>query len=92
MFRLAVSACRDLVITGNLVRNAAIGIGVSDDAITEANRNVVVSGNIVRGAKIGAVVPTVFTGTTINREGTAEYGNTLATTVGSTTFGHNRSS
>lgn len=84
------TACRDLVITGNLVRNAPIGVGVSNNAVTEANRNVVVSGNIVRGANIGGVVPTVFTGTTINRQGTVEYGNTLATTAGSATFGHNR--
>lgn|GEM_PF-5359773 len=84
------SGARDLVVTGNLVINVPIGIGVSNDAVSGSGRNVVVSGNIVRGANIGGVVPTVFTGTTINRVGTTEYGNQLATTAGSVTFGHNR--
>ncbi len=84
------TGARDLVVTGNLVRSVAIGIGVSNEAITNAGRSVVVSGNIVRGASIGGIVPAVFTGTTMNRVGTAEYGNDLATAVGSVTFGHNR--
>lgn len=84
------SGARDLVVTGNLVINAPIGIGVSNDAVSGSGRSVVVSGNIVRGANIGGIVPTVFTGTTINRVGTTEYGNQLATTAGSVTFGHNR--
>lgn len=84
------TGARDLVVTGNLVRSVAIGIGVSNEAITNAGRSVVVSGNIVRGASIGGIVPAVFTGTTMNRVGTAEYGNDVATAVGSVTFGHNR--
>ncbi|WP_159650408.1 MULTISPECIES: TIGR03808 family TAT-translocated repetitive protein [unclassified Bosea (in: a-proteobacteria)] len=84
------TGARDLVVTGNLVRSVAIGIGVSNEAITNAGRSVVVSGNIVRSASIGGIVPAVFTGTTMNRVGTAEYGNDLATAVGSVTFGHNR--
>jgi uncharacterized secreted repeat protein (TIGR03808 family) len=84
------SGARDLVVTGNLVINAPIGLGVSNDAVSGSGRSVVVSGNIVRGAGIGGIVPTVFTGTTINRVGTTEYGNQLATTAGSVTFGHNR--
>lgn len=84
------TAARDLVVTGNLVRNTSIGIGVSNDAVTGAGRSIVVSGNIVRNASSGGIVPTVFTGTTLNRVGTAEYGNNLGTTVGSVTFGQNR--
>lgn len=84
------TGARDLVVTGNLVRNAPIGIGVSNDAVTASGRSVVVSGNIVRAASIGGVVPATFTGTTVNRVGTTEYGNNLGTAVGSVTFGHNR--
>ncbi|GAU85008.1 hypothetical protein BIWAKO_04950 [Bosea sp. BIWAKO-01] len=80
------TAARALVVSGNLVRNAPIGIGV----LTNSGRSVVVSGNIVNGASLGGIVPTVFTGTTMNRVGTADYGNDLATAVGSVTFGHNR--
>ncbi|MGO4668888.1 TIGR03808 family TAT-translocated repetitive protein [Bosea sp. 2RAB26] len=84
------TAARALVVSGNLVRNAAIGIGVSNEAVTNSGRSVVVSGNIVNGASLGGIVPTVFTGTSMNRVGTADYGNDLATAVGSVTFGHNR--
>ena len=84
------NGARDLVVTGNLVRNAPIGIGVSNDAVTDPDRLIVVSGNIVRNASIGGIVPTVFTGTTLNRVGATEYGNNLGTTVGGITFGQNR--
>jgi uncharacterized secreted repeat protein (TIGR03808 family) len=84
------TAARALVVTGNLVRNAPIGIGVSNEAVANTGRTVVVSGNIVNGASLGGIVPTVFTGTTINRVGTSDYANDLATAVGSVTFGHNR--
>lgn len=84
------SASRDLVVTGNLVRNAPIGIGVSNDAVTGSGGSVVVSGNIVRNASTGGIVPTVFTGTTLNRVGTTEYGNNLGIAVGGVTFGNNR--
>ncbi|MGL4728363.1 MAG: TIGR03808 family TAT-translocated repetitive protein [Bosea sp. (in: a-proteobacteria)] len=84
------TACRDLVVSGNLVRNAPIGIGVSENAFNEANRSIVVSANVVRSAGIGGIVPILFTGTTVNRVGTVEYGNNLATTAGSVTLGHNR--
>lgn len=84
------TGARDLVVTGNLVMNTPIGIGVSNDAVSGPGRSVVVSGNIVRGASLGGIVPTVFTGTTLDRVGTAEFGNQLATTAGSVTFGHNR--
>ncbi len=84
------TGARDLVLTGNLVRNAAIGIGVSNDAVTGADRSIVVSGNVVRACSIGGIVPSYFTGTTFNRVGATEYGNALATTTGSVTFGHNR--
>lgn len=84
------TGARDLVVTGNLVMNAPIGIGVSNEAVSNAGRSVVVSGNIVRGASLGGIIPTLFTGTTFNRVGTTEYGNQLATTAGSVTFGHNR--
>jgi uncharacterized secreted repeat protein (TIGR03808 family) len=84
------TAARDLVVTGNLVRSSPLGIGVSNDAVNSANRSIVVSGNVVRTASAGGIVPTLFTGTTISRVGTIEYGNNLATTAGSVTFGHNR--
>ncbi len=67
-----------------------VGVGVSNYAVSASRRSVVVSGNIVRSASVGGIVPTVFDGTWWNRYGTAEYGNDLATTVGSVTFGHNR--
>lgn len=84
------TAAHGLVVTGNLVRSTPIGIGVSNEAVSNSGRSIVVSGNIVNGASLGGIVPTVFTGTTMNRVGTAEYGNDLATAVGSVTFGHNR--
>lgn len=84
------TAAHGLVVTGNLVRNAPIGIGVSNEAVSNTGRSVVVSGNIVNGASLGGIVPTVFTGTTMNRVGATDYGNALATTAGSVTFGHNR--
>lgn len=84
------SATRDLVVTGNLVRNAPIGIGISNDAVTGSTGSVVVSGNIVRNASVGGIVPTVFTGTTLNRVGSTEYGNNLSAMVGNVTFGQNR--
>lgn len=84
------TGARDLVVTGNLVMNTPIGIGVSNDAVSNTGRSVVVSGNIVRSASLGGIVPTLFAGTTFNRVGATEYGNQLATTAGSVTFGHNR--
>lgn len=81
---------RDLVVTGNLVRGARMGIGVSNHALSSTGRSVIVSGNIVRSTSVAGIVPTVFTGTSMDRVGTVEYGNDLATAVGSTTFGHNR--
>jgi uncharacterized secreted repeat protein (TIGR03808 family) len=84
------TACRDLAVTGNVVRSAPIGIGVSENGVNDTGRNIVISGNIVRNAGVGGIVPIVFTGTGVNRVGTTEYGNNLATSVGSTTFGHNR--
>lgn len=81
---------RDLVVTRNLVRGAKMGISVSNHAVSSSGRSVVVSGNIVRSASVGGVVPTVFTGAGLDRVGTVEYGNDLATAVGSVTFGHNR--
>ncbi len=73
-----------------LFDDVVIGVGVSNYAVSASGRSVVVSGNIVRSASVGGIVPTVFDGTWWNRYGTAEYGNDLATTVGSVTFGHNR--
>lgn len=85
------SAARDLVVTGNLVRSAAIGIGVSNDAVTGNDRSIVISGNVVRGSSIGGIRPTAFTGTSFDPVGTADYGNNLGTMAGSVTFGNNRS-
>ncbi|MDX3806801.1 hypothetical protein ACXIUS_05490 [Bosea thiooxidans] len=79
---------RDLVVTGNLVRGAKMGIGVSNHAVWSSVRSVAISGNIVRSAS--GVVPTVFTGAGLDRVGAVECGNDLATAVGSVTFGHNR--
>jgi len=47
---------RDLVITGNLIRSAQIGVGVSNYAVSASGRSVVVSGNIVRSASVGGIV------------------------------------
>lgn len=44
---------RNLVATGNMIRDAAVGIGVS---LVPQERNVVISNNVIAGAKKGAVV------------------------------------
>lgn len=50
-------AMRNLAATGNIIRNAEIGIGVS---LVPKERNVVVSGNVIAGARLGAVVGTEY--------------------------------
>ncbi len=48
---------RNLLATGNMVRNAAIGIGVS---LVPKERNVVVANNVIAGARQGAVIGTEY--------------------------------
>ncbi len=88
------SATRDLSVTGNVVRGCPIGIGVSDSATAGTVSNVTVTGNIVRVPaspnNLGQIVPVTFTGTTINRTGSIEYGNQNDTVAGNLRVGNNR--
>jgi uncharacterized secreted repeat protein (TIGR03808 family) len=48
---------RNLVATGNMIRDADIGIGVS---LVPKERNVVISGNVIAGIRKGAVIGTEY--------------------------------
>jgi uncharacterized secreted repeat protein (TIGR03808 family) len=48
---------RNLVATGNMVRDCPIGVGIS---LVPRERNVVVANNVIAGARLGAVVGTEY--------------------------------
>ena len=48
---------RNLLATGNMIRNCGVGIGVS---LVPQERNVVIANNVISGAKKGAVVGTEY--------------------------------
>lgn len=48
---------RNLVATGNMIRDCAVGIGIS---LVPKERNVVVANNVISGARNGAVIGTAY--------------------------------
>ena len=48
---------RNLLATGNMIRNCPVGIGVS---LVPKERNVVIANNVIAGAARGAVVGTEY--------------------------------